>query len=56
MGSNPALKKFSKVPMKIRKHFAEIIRTGILVPFPEEKDDNNKEEMYSSIANTYLYD
>ena len=55
MGSDPALKNFSKVPMKMRKHFAEIIRTGILVPFPEEKDDCNMKDMYPSIANTYLY-
>ena len=54
MGSNPAMKKFSKLPMKMRKHFAEIIRSGILVPFPEQKDDNKMEEMYPLIANTYL--
>ena len=54
MGSNPAMKKFSKLPMKMRKHFAEIIRSGILVPFPEQKDDNKMEEMYPLIANTYI--
>ena len=49
MGNNPALKNFSKSPLKMRKHFAEIIRTGILVPFPEEKDDNKQQEMYPEL-------
>ena len=37
MGNTPLGKEFSENPMKMRKHLAEIVRSKILVPFPEKK-------------------